>query len=225
MICRSLSTEHGPAIATTSVRPRRRRGQPHNTILGFPLPAHLFVRLVTWMTSWTPGRPSSREATTRPSLPPGDGVRCAPGMAGPCSPSPRSRDDARTSSSSRRGASRSALLASDGEPVAVAGCGHPGPRPALRGPKSYGDRSASRRLSGLGVPGQLARLLRVRWMSIAISLGASTRHERARPRWPAGQPRSMAECSLPKEWLWTSISTPEQAGEHGPGRPRPDSSS
>src|SRR6267143_991553 len=83
MIWRSVSTEQGPAIATTSVPPNA-PPPGRRTTVGSAFHSRLtcLYGCETWMTSWTPGRPSRREASTRPSLPTRPtAVRCTPGMA------------------------------------------------------------------------------------------------------------------------------------------------
>src|SRR2546430_1925215 len=71
-----------PAMVTTSVPPTVTPPGSRTTVFSaFHSRLTCLYGLVTWMTSWTPGRPSSREASTRPSLPTSPtAVRCTPGM-------------------------------------------------------------------------------------------------------------------------------------------------
>src|SRR2546428_5931315 len=87
------------------------------------------------MTSWTPGSPSSREASTRPSLPTSPtAVRCEPGIG--CARYPISWITATTRWTSASVApcriTISTLASSDPEPIPVLGGRHgplePGPR-------------------------------------------------------------------------------------------------
>src|SRR3989449_4752293 len=166
MICRSLSTEHGPAMVTTSVPPTVTPPGSRTTVFSaFHSRLTCLYGRVTWMTSWTPGSPSSREASTRPSLPTSPtAVRCEPGIG--CARYPISSITATTrwtyASVARCRITISTLAPSDLEPIPVLRGRHGPLEPGPRLPRRV--RSLYRRIEvgqdeplGRGPAGQLTR--------------------------------------------------------------------